>query len=375
MTPLLQILDLARWAPSGDNTQPWRFEIKGDDAVAVHAYDTRDSCVYDLDGHASQVSVGALLESIVLAATRFGLRATFTRRAGAPDTHPVFDVRFVAEPGLEEDPRVACMARRTVQRRPLERTPLTAEEKRSLEAAVKPDHGLAWFEGQKPRRRIALLNYASAKIRLTIPEAYRVHRSVIAWDTDTSVDRVPAGALGASPASLRLMRWAMASWGRVAWLNRYGAGTVAPRIELDLVPGLRCAAHVVIVAPRPPQGIDDHVAAGRALQRFWLTATRLGLQFQPEYTPLVFARYAREGVAFTGSRAALSRARRVAARLDELLGPDVARRATFLGRIGHGPAAHARSLRLPLEELLLEGSRPSSVESSKSSSSSARSSA
>jgi nitroreductase len=25
-----QILDLARWAPSGDNTQPWRFEIKGE---------------------------------------------------------------------------------------------------------------------------------------------------------------------------------------------------------------------------------------------------------------------------------------------------------------------------------------------------------
>ena len=30
------------------------------------------------------------------------------------------------------------------------------------------------------------------------------------------------------------------------------------------------------------------------MQRFWLTATSLGLQFQPEYTPLVFARYARE---------------------------------------------------------------------------------
>ena len=24
---LVKILDLARWAPSGDNTQPWRFEI------------------------------------------------------------------------------------------------------------------------------------------------------------------------------------------------------------------------------------------------------------------------------------------------------------------------------------------------------------
>lgn len=31
---LLKILDLARWAPSGDNTQPWRFEIVADDHIA-----------------------------------------------------------------------------------------------------------------------------------------------------------------------------------------------------------------------------------------------------------------------------------------------------------------------------------------------------
>ena len=30
MTPVEQVLDLARWAPSGDNTQPWRFDITGE---------------------------------------------------------------------------------------------------------------------------------------------------------------------------------------------------------------------------------------------------------------------------------------------------------------------------------------------------------
>jgi hypothetical protein len=58
MTALEQILDLARWAPSGDNTQPWRFVIEADNRVAVHGRDTRDHCVYDLDGHASQVALG-----------------------------------------------------------------------------------------------------------------------------------------------------------------------------------------------------------------------------------------------------------------------------------------------------------------------------
>jgi nitroreductase len=55
MSVVLEILDLARWAPSGDNSQPWRFEVLSDDHVAVHAFDTRRDCVHDLEGHASQL--------------------------------------------------------------------------------------------------------------------------------------------------------------------------------------------------------------------------------------------------------------------------------------------------------------------------------
>ena len=73
MSPIEQILDTARWAPSGDNTQPWRFEIVSNNRIVVHAFDTRSHCVYDLDGHPSQLSVGALLETIRIAASGFGL--------------------------------------------------------------------------------------------------------------------------------------------------------------------------------------------------------------------------------------------------------------------------------------------------------------
>ena len=50
-----QILELARWAPSGDNTQPWRFEIADAQSLVVHGFDTREHCVYDLDGRPSQM--------------------------------------------------------------------------------------------------------------------------------------------------------------------------------------------------------------------------------------------------------------------------------------------------------------------------------
>ncbi len=353
--PLTAVLDLARWAPSGDNTQPWRFAVRGSDSLTVFGRDTRTHCVYDLDGHPSQISIGALLETIALAATRFGLATQFARSKDSPDERPVFELRFQNRPGLAEDPLVAHIQQRRVHRRPLRMRRLSAAEKSALERTVGEGFALVWFEEWTARARMAWLNFTAAKIRLTIPEAYRVHRDVIEWGVQSSPDRVPDAALGASAPTLVLMRWAMVSWRRIAILNRFFAGTVAPRVELDLVPGIACAAHCVLVAQRAPTTVDDYIAVGRALQRFWLTATSLGLQFQPEYTPLIFARYAREGRHFTAVAPAVRRAQSIRKALERLLGVDVAERAVFMGRIGAGHPAQARSLRLSLEHLLVSG--------------------
>lgn len=354
MSDALAVLDLARWAPSGDNSQPWRFAVQGKDRITVFGRDTRAHCVYDLDGRPSQISLGALIETIAIAATTFGLSANVRRRA-SPDHAPVFDVSLAATPGLASDPLAACIEKRRVARRPLSTRPLRGDEREALERAVAPRFTLRWFEGVRGRARVAGLNFENAKLRLTLREAYPTHRDVIEWDATTSEDRIPDSALGASRASLAMMRWAMASWSRVDMLNRYFAGTLAPRLEMDLAPGLLCAAHCAIVAADPPAGIDDYIAAGRALQRFWLTATSLGLQFQPGYTPLVFARYAREGVRFTEHARSVARARAVAERLRRLLGANVEPRTVFMGRIGEGQPAQARSVRLPLERLMHGG--------------------
>ena len=156
---------------------------------------------------------------------------------------------------------------------------------------------------------MARILFDSARIRLTMPEAYPAHRSAIAYHSQFSEDRMPDEALGLDPIALAIMRWAMQRWERVSWLNTYAAGTWLPRLELELVPGLSCAAHFAIVADRAPDTVDDHLEAGRAMQRVWLQATRLGLQMQPETTPLIFAAYARSGRRFSRAPGSGSRPR------------------------------------------------------------------
>lgn len=350
---LYRILDLARWAPSGDNTQPWRFEILGDEHILLHGFDTRDHVVYDLDGHASQLALGALLETMVIAATTQGRRTEIARRPDTPETHLLFDVRFSPDARVGATPLAAFIESRVVQRRPMSTQPLTANQKTALAAALPEGFNVVWFEGLPERWRLAKFMFDNAKIRLTIPEGYATHSTVIEWGAQFSEDKIPDEAVGVDPLTARLMRWVMASnWARVEFFNRYLFGDLPPRIQLDLLPGIACAAHFALLTPAPLQNIDDYLAAGRAMQRFWLTAASLGLYIQPEMTPVIFTRYHRQGRAFSQLGKATDMASKLNARLADLLPDRNLAALYFMGRLGAGPAPRARSTRKSVASLM-----------------------
>jgi hypothetical protein len=190
-------------------------------------------------------------------------------------------------------------------------------------------------------------------LRLTIPEAFAVHRRIIDWGSSHSVDKVPDHALGVNPLTRKIMRWALADWRRTKFLNTWFAGTWGPRIEMDLVPGLACAAHLMVLAKQPPKTIDDYIDAGRAMQRLWLAAAARTIQLQPEMTPLIFSRYSRNGQRFSAHAHANVMAAEVSSELHKLAqSKDEASRAVFFCRVGYSSFPKARSMRLPLEKLL-----------------------
>jgi hypothetical protein len=323
--------------------------LRGPDEFDVFGYDTRTHCVYDLDGWASELAHGILLESIRIAASRFGARADIDL-PGTDDRPRRYHVRLRRDAAGAPDPLGDAIVRRTVQRRAMRPRPVDASTRKALEDAAQPFR-VAWFETPAARTKVAAINAANARIRLTIPEAYEVHRSVIAWNTTTSNDRMPDASLGADPLLLSVMRHAMKSWKRLDTMNRL-TGTWLPRLALDVVPGVLCSAHLVLCSARPLEALGDRIEAGAAVQRLWLAATQADLQMQPQYTPLVFARYAREQRPFSHSAGAMRDAQRVRERLEALIGADVDR-IVWLARIGPQRAVPGRSMRLPLAELIV----------------------
>lgn len=352
---LLKILDLARWAPSGDNTQPWRFKIVSDCEVLVIGSDTQSWCVYDLNGWASQMAHGALLETIRIAASGFSVLATWQLLSISPrGGEYLYKVLFEKTKPVAKDPLYPFIKQRTVQRRIMSTQPLTESVRATLVEAVGKEFEIKFFSDFGDRLAIARLLWLSAHIRLTCPEAYRVHREIIEWGAKYSRDRIPELAVGVDHMTARLMRWVLQDWRRVEFFNKYLLGTVLPRIQLDFLPALFCASHVLLLPRGQLIGWSDYVNLGRTMQRLWLTATGLGLHLQPQMTPVIFRWYARMGRSLSAKTILNQNALSVAERLESLAEVSPNSPAGFFCRVGKSSIPSSRSLRKELAELLIE---------------------
>jgi molybdopterin/thiamine biosynthesis adenylyltransferase len=349
------ILDRARWAPSGDNTQPWRFEKIGDERIIVHLQSAGD--VYDYaGGEPTLLAGGFLLETLRLAASRRGRDARWAYLEGAEGQHCI-SVEFPRSVSVVADPLLDYVPIRSVDRRAYRRTKLGRDQKSVLEAALGDDLSIEWHESLAERWRASCTNARATDIRLRLREAYDVHRRILDFERDFSPTGIPVRAIGLDPVARRLMRWLMQDWRRIDLMNRFAFGTAIARLEMDLIPGIFCAAHFTVRSNKQPD--DTHRAefllkTGVALQRFWLTATRLGLVMQPSLAPICFA-----GLDHTASTALEGRRRKTAARLARWLSSGDTRPLLFMGRIGmQAPRPIAtRSVRRDAQILLREAER------------------
>lgn len=355
--PWLSLLEAARWAPSGDNTQPWRFEVVDARRVLLHGFDTRSWCVYDIDGWPSRLATGGLLETLGIAAGAGGRRLVWRLREDAPAHAPRIELELepgtgAVEPGQRE--LAAQIVRRSVQRRALSMRALAPQDRQAIEAAVAHcgDFECLWFERLAQRIAIGRLLALATRIRLRLGAAWRTHVRVLAWDASFSEERIPDRAIGLDPVSLQLLRWTMANEQRALFVARHLGGTWWPQWRLDRWPALACGAHLAIVRrPRAaePRTASTDLALGAAMQRAWLVAESRGLRMQPEMAVPIFAEYgARDARLLHDDPGVRRDAHRLAAGWRAL--PGLAGRPwdIWLCRVGFGPAARARSLRRPL---------------------------
>jgi molybdopterin/thiamine biosynthesis adenylyltransferase len=362
MTDMEYVLDQARWAPSGDNMQPWRFDVQDEDRVIVLVRSTGDLFDYR-DGEPTLLAAGTLLETMRLAATARRRSLSLRKIERVEQTYRIL-VELKRDDSVVPDPLIRFIPIRSVDRRPFRTSSLSGEQKATLAAALGHELTVVWRETLPERWRAAWINFIGAGIRLRLREAFEIHRRIIDWDRSFSPEGIPARAVGLDPLTRILMRHVMREWRRMDLIAKSG-GTVLARLEMDLLPGLFCGTHFAIGTRTDLAGGDPaefSIRTGQALQRFWLTATALGLALQPSFAPLWFAEFSRENrlfperPPFTQDRGLRRRADWIGQALESEKNGTTGR-IVFRGRLGIAPSTRlrARSVRLHLPDLHVSG--------------------
>lgn len=359
---IIFILNAARWSPSGDNSQPWTFTIINPDTVEVHLRFEHDNVYEYNNGQPVFISAGVLIETMRIAASHRHRECVLQQShfdKSSPDY--ILTLAFPPSSAVTPSPLFDCISTRSVNRSPYSTTPLTEAQVTELEASFGDHYTIQWHTHLTEKLRFLRLSAIGTNIRLSIKETYPIHSRIIDWNKGNSPWGIPVAAAGFSKPTQLVMQWALKSWTRVRALNFLG-GVYSAIIELDLIPGLLCARHFTVTRthkntnwPDVPQQIE----AGQAIQRFWLTATKLGLDLQPSFQSIIFAAHDDQKIAFTQDPARLKMAARLRHKIEALWGCSV-RDVIFQGRIGvcpHSSQPKARSVRKPLHKLITPGAK------------------
>ncbi|WP_417317484.1 ThiF family adenylyltransferase [Emcibacter sp.] len=352
-----RILDQARWAPSGDNTQPWRFEVVDENRLIVHIPAIESDNPYEYNnGQPTYLSVGMLLETIRIAADREKQAVSWTIEEGGQWDGSALKIAVTLNSKENStDDLAPFVPLRSVDRRPYRNLRLTDHQKADLARELEGLFDIRWLESNGERRQFSKLNAIATDIRLRMEACYRVHTKIIDWSKGDSKTGIPATALGIDSMSLNMMKWAMGKWPRMDFMNKYMGGTVLARVQMDLIPGWFCSAHFILSWPDDKERtIEDFLKAGEKLQRFWLRAAEMGLSLQPSLAPLCFANSLLHDKELSEAQKPFAdKTSGLVAALKEIAGEKAAR-VVFAGRLGYsGQSKPAdRSVRRDLEDLM-----------------------
>jgi hypothetical protein len=273
------LLRAAIQAPSGDNCQPWRFRIV-ENRIDLDLQPEADHSLFNVNQCASLIACGAALENLLIAASRYGLEGDVVYRPEGDKGNCLARIQLHCT-GIEEDPLQRFIWERHTNRTRYRQEPLPAKAMIALINSLDhcPEMELKLFRSPEDIRTIAGLVYQADRARVMQRGLHEQLMRMIRFTEDEMLqkrDGFPLKNLEAGWGGelfLRLTR----NWSTMRIFNRLGLSRIVPLIAYQ---GIRNASLVGLLKC-PDTRSETLIKGGRALERLWLTTTRMGLSFQP----------------------------------------------------------------------------------------------
>lgn len=281
------LLKAGQQAPSGENIQPWKLKNKKN-VIYIQLNTEADHSLFNLNQTASTIACGAAAENINIAASKYNLNA-------AVKIKPSLDKEgLLAEINLKptqtnEDPLARFIWERHTNRTKYNQKPIPEKDLDSIRRACGQINGasLDLFTDKNDLDLISKMIFKADIFRMETRSLHEMLMSHIHFSDEAALatrdgfhlKNLEAGFDG--EIFLKLIRpWVMANA-----MNKIGMAKVAAGVSKK---GVKQASAMGLIRIK---GNDSRsfFEGGRAMQRIWLEATRLGISYQP-ITILTFLR-------------------------------------------------------------------------------------
>jgi hypothetical protein len=340
-------------APSGENCQPWKFEIAtggsaAEMVVRIFNIPEADQSLYNFNQRGSYVAHGALLENISISASKYGYSVAIDIFPSKDEQHLVSTVRFTkttAKDELKDDGLYPYLATRCTNRKDHTPVKLTSDEKNQLVKAAQ-ETGFGDLKIIDDQETLNLLGKALAMNEEIIFENKHLHDffyNHILWNES---EQGEAGGfyiktLEFLPHQLKGVKL-FKSWGILNFLNKIGK--VSKKIAKENAE--KYAQSGALAAIFVSNNTDtDFVKSGMTVQRVWLTATKLGLYAHPCTGVLYFMERIQGGDTSSFSPEHVELIKTAYKDIEKAFGAE-GKTIPMLFRVGHADAPTARSLRM-----------------------------
>lgn len=272
-----KILEISINAPSGSNSQPWRFEIRGNQ-IDIFALPEMENPVLNFRDRGTLMAHGALLENIIIVSSVSGYIVDYDIFPTSQDKNLTIKL-FLQEAPKGENPLFRFIASRTTNRKPYDAQPLTAREKKELFDIIK---GTAEVETRiiEDKRIIEQIAEAESKGEAILFGNYLLHKSFfekVVWSRREEQKKGRAFYVKTKELktvqqlAFRLFRY----WPIMSFFNKFGMAKLIAETSSKKY-ATSSAMGIFLVEDKD----ESFIHVGRLMQRLWLTATKLGLSFQ-----------------------------------------------------------------------------------------------
>lgn len=274
-----KIIEAGVQAPSGSNSQPWRFEVSKN-VIDVHMVPEKDHPVLNFRERGTILANGALIRNMLIAADHFGLNNTARFFPDASDRNLTVKISLSEGVTPGSDKLFTSITKRATNRKPYEKRQLNENEKativRSLTEGAPSSVVLKFTDDVE---KIKILAEAASKNETVLFEDKCLHGlffEEIVWTEREEKERKEGLYLKTmelqppQAAALRIFKF----WPIMRMVNGIGFAKNISRENAAVY--ARCSLYGAVLCG---DNDEDFLKAGMAIEGVWLAATAAGMSF------------------------------------------------------------------------------------------------